>query len=89
MGSHLGFRFQVVVAQTAESVGYEGVQQSAADTLADLLLQYISEIGGATHGYAELAGRVDCNVNDLVHPPPPQPQSLAFSTPDSRSASLS
>ena len=57
---------QVVVAQTAESVGFEGVQQSASDTLADLLLQYISEIGGATHSYAELAGRVEYNVNDLV-----------------------
>lgn len=57
---------KVVVAQTAESVGFEAVQQSANETLADLLLQYIAEIGSATHSYAELAGRVDCNVNDLL-----------------------
>ena len=57
---------KVAVTQTAESVGFEAVQQSASDTLSELLLQYISEIGGATHGYAELAGRTECNINDLV-----------------------
>lgn len=57
---------KVVVAQTAESIGFDAIQQSASDTLSELLLQYISEIGSATHSYAELAGRTDCNVNDLV-----------------------
>ena len=57
---------RVVVAQTAESVGFEAVQQSAGDTLSELLIKYISEIGSATHSYAELAGRSECNVNDLV-----------------------
>lgn len=57
---------KVLVAQIAESVGFDAIQQSANDTLSELLLQYIAEIGSATHNYAELAGRTDCNVNDLV-----------------------
>ena len=61
---------KVAVAQTAESVGFEAVQQSASDTLSELLIRYISEIGGATHSYAELAGRTECNINDLVSLPP-------------------
>ena len=59
---------KVIIAQTAESVGFDTIQQSASDTLSELLLQYISEIGNATHSYAELAGRADCNINDLVRP---------------------
>lgn len=57
---------KVVVAQTAETLGFDSVQESANDALAELLLQYISELGSLTHGYAEMAGRTDCNVNDLV-----------------------
>lgn len=60
---------KVAVAQTAESVGFEAIQQSASDTLSELLIQYISEVGSATHSYAELAGRTECNVNDLVSLP--------------------
>lgn len=57
---------KVVVAQTAETLGFDSVQQSASDALAELLLQYISELGSLTHGFAEMAGRTDCNINDLV-----------------------
>ena len=60
---------KVAVAQTAESVGFEAIQQSASDTLSELLIQYISEVSSATHSYAELAGRTECNVNDLVSLP--------------------
>ena len=57
---------KITVAQIAEATGFQAVQQSAGDALAELLLQYVSEIGSATHAYAELAGRTDCNVNDVV-----------------------
>ena len=57
---------RITVAQIAEATGFQAVQQSAGDALAELLLQYVSEIGSATHAYAELAGRTDCNVNDVV-----------------------
>ena len=57
---------KALVGQIAESVGFEAIQQSACETLSDILVQYIAEIGAATHAYAELAGRSDCNINDLV-----------------------
>lgn len=57
---------KAVVAQTAESLGFDGVQNSACEALSDLLLRYISEIGYLTHTNAEYAGRPDCNINDLV-----------------------
>ena len=57
---------RVVVAQTAESTGFEAVQTSALEVLADLLLCYISQLGSASSGYAQQAGRTDTNVNDLV-----------------------
>ena len=57
---------RVVVCQLAESAGFQAVQESAVDLLADLSLRYISQLGSASHSYAELAGRTDCNINDLV-----------------------
>ena len=57
---------KITVAQIVEVTGFQALQHSAGDALAELLLQYVSEIGSATHAYAELAGRTDCNVNDVV-----------------------
>lgn len=65
---------KVVVAQIAEGLGFDSVQQSASDALAELLLQYVGELGSLTHGYAELAGRAECNVNDVVCHLPPELQ---------------
>lgn len=62
---------RVVVSQLAESAGFQAVQESAVDLLADLTLRYISQLGSASHSYAELAGRTDCNINDLVSPASP------------------
>ena len=61
---------RVIVAQTAESTGFEAVQTSALEVLADLLLCYISQLGSASSGYAQQAGRTDTNVNDLVRSEP-------------------
>jgi len=57
---------KVVVGQIAETAGFQAVHESATDVLADLMLRYIAQLGSASHFYAELAGRTDCNVNDLV-----------------------
>ena len=57
---------RAVVAQVAESLGFDGVQHSACEALSELLLRYISEIGYLTHTNAEHARRPDCNINDLV-----------------------
>ena len=57
---------KIVVGQLAESAGFHAVHESAVDVLADLMLRYIAQLGSASHSYAELAGRTDCNINDLV-----------------------
>lgn len=57
---------RVAVAQLAEAAGFEAAQQSSLDTLADLLLRYINEVGSASHGYAELAGRTESTPLDVV-----------------------
>lgn len=59
---------KVAVAQIAEAAGYEGIQASANDTLAELMLRYVLELGSAAHSYAELAGRTGFNAADLVRP---------------------
>lgn len=60
---------KIVVSQLAETAGFHAVQESAVDVLADLMLRYIAQLGSASHSYAELAGRTDCNINDLVSAP--------------------
>ena len=57
---------KIVVSQLAETAGFQAVHESAVDVLADLMLRYIAQLGSASHSYAELAGRSDCNINDLV-----------------------
>jgi histone H3/H4 len=59
---------KVAAAQIAESAGYEGIQASANDTLAELMLRYIVELGSAAHAYAEVAGRTGINASDLARP---------------------
>ena len=57
---------KVVVAQITADAGFEAVQQSALDALADMLLRCLGGLGAGTRAFAELAGRTDCNINDLV-----------------------
>lgn len=57
---------RIAVAQMAETTGFDSVQESAVEVLADLMLRYVAQLASASHSYAEVAGRTDCNVNDLV-----------------------
>ncbi|KAI3784917.1 hypothetical protein L1987_44025 [Smallanthus sonchifolius] len=57
---------RIAVAQVCESVGFHGFQQSALDTLSDVACKYVCEIGKASSLYANLAGRTECNVFDIV-----------------------
>jgi histone H3/H4 len=56
---------RVGVAGIAQQVGFSGVQATAADTLANILHKYIEEVGHRAHLYAELAGRIEANFNDV------------------------
>jgi histone H3/H4 len=57
---------RTVVAQIAEQMGFEGVQESALEITADALIRYMSESAKRAHQYAELASRTDVNVGDVL-----------------------
>jgi histone H3/H4 len=55
---------RVAVAQIAEVAGFESVQESAADILADLLCRYQLTLCTDAQHLAELAGRTEMNLVD-------------------------
>nr|XP_043631387.1 transcription initiation factor TFIID subunit 3-like [Erigeron canadensis] len=57
---------RIAVAQICESVGLHGIQHSALDTLSDIVCKYVQEIGKTSNLYANLAGRTESNLVDLV-----------------------
>jgi len=57
---------RVAAAQIAESAGFDACQDSAIEILADLLLRYLTTICASSHSYAELAGRSQSNLADLL-----------------------
>lgn len=57
---------KISVAQICEIVGFQGFQESALDTLSDIACKYIRDIGKRSNIYANLAGRTDSNVFDVV-----------------------
>ncbi|KAL4452607.1 hypothetical protein ABPG75_008269 [Micractinium tetrahymenae] len=57
---------RLVALQLAESAGFDVVQQSCVEILADLLLRFINEAGAGSHHYAELAGRSETNPVDVT-----------------------
>ena len=60
-----------VICQLAESSGFgDGIQRSALDTLAELLVRYIAQASSGAAGFAELAGRTEITPVDLACPSP-------------------
>ncbi|KAM7516701.1 hypothetical protein LguiA_006284 [Lonicera macranthoides] len=57
---------KIAVAQVCESVGFQGFQQSALDTFSDVAVRYIRDIGKTANLYANLAGRTEGNVFDII-----------------------
>lgn len=57
---------KIAVAQVCEIVGFQTFQLSALETLSDVTVQYIHNIGKTAHLYANLSGRTDCNVFDII-----------------------
>jgi transcription initiation factor TFIID subunit 8 len=55
---------KIVIAQICQSMDCEGIEQSACETMVDILQHYIEELGYLSHMYAEHAGRIECNFND-------------------------
>ncbi|KAF7818644.1 transcription initiation factor TFIID subunit 8-like [Senna tora] len=57
---------KVAVAQICESAGFHSVRESALEALADISLRYLSDLGKMAEFYANLAGRSQCNVFDVI-----------------------
>ncbi|PRQ53355.1 putative bromodomain associated domain, transcription factor TFIID, subunit 8 [Rosa chinensis] len=57
---------KIAVAQVCEIVGFQTFQLSALETLSDVAVQYIRNVGKTAHLYANLSGRTDCNVFDII-----------------------
>jgi len=57
---------RVVASQVAESTGFDACQDSAIEILGDLLLRYLGTVCSSSHSYAELAGRTQSNLSDVL-----------------------
>ncbi|XP_061365943.1 transcription initiation factor TFIID subunit 8-like [Gastrolobium bilobum] len=57
---------KIAVAQVCESQGFQAFQQSALEALSDVAARYILNVGKSAHYYANLAGRAECNVFDVI-----------------------
>uniref|UniRef100_A0A5B6ZF30 Transcription initiation factor TFIID subunit 8 n=1 Tax=Davidia involucrata TaxID=16924 RepID=A0A5B6ZF30_DAVIN len=57
---------KVAVGQVCESLGFQSFQQSALNTLSDVAVRYICDIGKTANLYANLASRTECNVFDII-----------------------
>lgn len=57
---------KIAVAQMCNSVGFQSFKESALDTLADIAIKYLRHLGKIATFYANLAGRIECNVFDII-----------------------
>lgn len=67
------------VAQICGGVGFEGFNESALDSLASSAIRYICDLGKTSKFYANLAGRTECNIFDVVQGMESLGMSLRFS----------
>ncbi|KAG6514855.1 hypothetical protein ZIOFF_025230 [Zingiber officinale] len=57
---------KVAVAQICESTGFHGCNLSSVDAFSEVVVRYIYDLGESARFYANLAGRTDCNVSDII-----------------------
>lgn len=57
---------KIAVAQVCEGEGFQVFQQSALEALSDVVARYILNIGKFAHDHANLAGRTECHVFDVL-----------------------
>lgn len=57
---------KAMVAQICESVGFQSSKESALDALADIAIRYLCDLGKLATFYANLTGRTECNVFDVI-----------------------
>lgn len=57
---------KVAVAQICEAAGFQGFQRTALDTLSDVAVRFIRDVGRTANLYSNLACRSQCNVFDII-----------------------
>lgn len=57
---------KMAVAQICESVGFEGFYESAIESLADIAVRYLQDLGKTAHSYSISSGRSTGNVFDVL-----------------------
>ena len=57
---------RIAVAQICESAGFNGVKNAAIEALSDVTIRYLIDLGKIAEFYANLAGRSQCSVFDLI-----------------------
>ncbi|EEF42922.1 transcription initiation factor TFIID subunit 8 [Ricinus communis] len=57
---------RMAVAQICESVGFHGCKESALDSLTEVAIRYIIDLGKIANSHANLSGRTQCNLFDIV-----------------------
>lgn len=57
---------RTAVAQICESVGFEIFNESALESLADIAIKYMFDLGKTASSSANFAGRTQCNVFDII-----------------------
>ncbi|CAM8965214.1 unnamed protein product [Rhodiola kirilowii] len=56
----------IAVAQICETEGYQSFQQSALETLSNVAVRYIQNLGKSAKFHANLARRTGCNIFDVL-----------------------
>ncbi|XP_047338020.1 transcription initiation factor TFIID subunit 8-like [Impatiens glandulifera] len=57
---------KIAIAQLCDSIGFQGYRESALEALEDVAIRYILDLGKTSKFYANVSGRTDCNVVDIV-----------------------
>jgi hypothetical protein len=52
--------------QIAYATGFDSIQESANEALAEIMLKFMAEIGACAHAHCEVAGRTTPNILDVV-----------------------
>ncbi|OAY41011.1 transcription initiation factor TFIID subunit 8 [Manihot esculenta] len=57
---------RMAVAQICETLGFHGFKESALDALTDVAIRYLLDLGKTASTHANLSGRTQCNLFDIV-----------------------
>ncbi|KAF2312142.1 hypothetical protein GH714_028259 [Hevea brasiliensis] len=57
---------RMAVSQMCETVGFHGFKESALDALTDVAIRYLLDLGKTANSHANLSGRTQCNLFDIV-----------------------